>query len=105
MVHHLGDGFKDKIEHHVACHHFPVGLVERDGNKSLRVQSSEDDTVVELTELPGKDGKTTRINVLLDEEEAEEFGIHQRTEKAVFFTKNKKKSAAVAAEAVPSPQL
>ena len=45
VIHLLGPGFKGVAEFWVARHHFPLGLMQRNGNKSHRVEK-EDGTQV-----------------------------------------------------------
>ena len=53
-VFHLGKGFEGMHEHWIARHHFPLGLMQCDGNKAIAV-AKDDDANVELPQLPGKD--------------------------------------------------
>ena len=53
---HLGKIFEDVNECWVSKYHFPLGALERNGNKAIAV-AKDDDANVELPKLPGEEGK------------------------------------------------
>ena len=73
-------------EHWIARHHFPLGLMQCDGNKAIAV-AKDDDANVELPQLPGKDQKVKKISTLLSRVEVKKHGIHAQSKHRMIGNK------------------